>query len=128
METKEVKDIDENKTEIKDDYIDWKEEYWSIKRQKLWALKAKFEKVEETNPELGKELLACWEDLMLFNIPIARSENGIDFVLTTHTSLVVGHGKFIDKLKDVSMEEMDYELKKEMKRYMRIAFFKNTIQ
>lgn len=100
--------IEDNKIQTGND-----EQYWGIALYKLHNLEVKFDEIAKTNPDLGQDLLSMYEELMMFNIPICRHHNGIDFVLTTDTGRVVGSGKFIEPLKDVSMEGMDYHLSEE---------------
>jgi len=84
--------------------------YWGVKVSKINVFRSKLEKIAETNPELGKQLLMDLEHVLIFNIPILRHENGIDFDLETDAGFLVGHGKFLEKLKDVPIEQMDYYL------------------
>ena len=104
-------------SECKEPYSD---SHWGIKQSKIWELQELFEQIKEKYPDLvglrseheslGDQLLGTWHDLVTFNIPIDRKDNGIDFDLTTDTGRVIGHGQFLEKLKDVSIEKMDYHL------------------
>lgn len=109
----QINDKNECKRVVRTYPADCTEEYWGIGLTELHDLEAKFCEIAKTNPELGKDLLSIYEDLMRFNIPIVRYTNGIDFVLTTDTGRIVGNGKFIEPLKDVSIESFDYYLSEE---------------
>lgn len=89
-------------------------EYVGIELKKLNNFEVRLQKIEETNPELAKELLAKFEDMCIFNIPIIRSGNGIDFELETDTGHLVGRGKFLDCLKTIDIVSMDYNLSEEI--------------
>lgn len=89
------------------------QEYWGINNRRLVEFRETLDRIVESHPGMAKEIESALLELTLFNIPIVRHENGTDFVLTTDTGRVVASGKFIEPLKDVTMEQMDYHLSEE---------------